>query len=408
MPKLNSNLLYSVIDQSAVSAGNFLTIVLGAKYLSVADQGKLVYLYSIYIGIVLVNISAFFNSANIVHQEFKSGACYKKILFYTQVGLAALFCGVIAIWLLSSTINKQWIPTWTEAVLACGFIFCQQISDFYRRSGYVFDYIACACRSSLWVYGSRILGMLIFQPSTLTEFLWVMTLPSVPILVVCLYTQYKNFRLKCNKNEVQAIINKHTQLSKWNVANSPLKWAGLHLPIILVAALHSIEAAAILGSIRAITTFANVFLELFETYIPSWLTQRHAENSQSLSSHCFDLLKMGTTFWLIGIIGIFFWGTSIVGLILGEFYVQYTFILYVSWLAVGLSFVGRVISLYYRITQDVIVEFVGSSFGLLVMLACIGVLQKGGAIAGAWILVIFQLSSLTGMFVYRKYKTHGK
>ncbi len=42
----------SLIDQCAVSGGNFLTIALGAAFLPIDEQGRLVYVYTAYIALV--------------------------------------------------------------------------------------------------------------------------------------------------------------------------------------------------------------------------------------------------------------------------------------------------------------------------------------------------------------------
>ncbi|MDV7396227.1 hypothetical protein RZS08_32840, partial [Arthrospira platensis SPKY1] len=52
----------------------------------------------------------------------------------------------------------------------------------------------------------------------------------------------------------------HWRLSGWLIMDAPLKWIGVHAPILLVGLLHSGEAAAVLGTVRALISFANVFL----------------------------------------------------------------------------------------------------------------------------------------------------
>lgn len=385
-----------------VSAGNFLTIAMGANYLSVFDQGKLVYLYTIYIALVLLNTAVFFSSANILRQEFRADLQYQYELtkYQSASALLTVTCLLIAGVLMQKGIGldlslKEWI-------LVCIFLFLQQITDFYRRSGYVFEKIQQSAISSAVAYGLRISGIALFQPSDLTEFLFIIIIASSPIALLMM----KNF-LSAKKHTINAILSSdqlrktHLRISKWTIFNAPLKWIGLHLPIILAGSLHSIEAAAIIGSVRSITTFANVLLEQLETFIPAWLASSATHSHKLLKKRSIYLLIAGAIIWVSGLILIGLLGEITLLYLLGPTYAKHSNLLYVIWFANGLYFAGRVISLHYRSMKNSKLEFYGSLAGTLALTFTIPTISKYGADGAAWSLVIVQAVSLLGLIGYR-------
>lgn len=401
MHKPIKQLTYSIVDQASVSAGNFLTIALGANLLSLADQGKLVYVYAIYVAVILFNISVFFSSANTVKNGLQSTECYQHLLLAYQLVSAVLISFLISVFLLFFHHKFNWQPSVEEYIYLFLFIVLQQIADYARRAGYIFNSIKFSTLSSFWLYGARILMILYFQPDNLSDFLLFLLLPTLPIVLFELTEYLRGCRLSCDEATRRKLIHIHFTLSKWSICNTPFKWAGLHSPILLVGALHSLQAAAILGSIRAITNFANVLLELLETFAPTWLASRVKHGHHVLRKSSLNLLYAGMVGWLLGLFVIWMFGEAVIAYALGRNYAEYASILYVIWIGNGIFFIGRVIGLHYRTKENTFLELMGSLSGGVGLLATIPLMASYGVWGGAWAFVIIQAFTLLGIQAYR-------
>ena len=407
MHNTRKHFLLSLVDQCAVSGANFLTIALGAAFLPIGEQGKLVYTYTAYIALVLFNVSAFFSTANIVRNEVNADDRYRYLLLSAQMFSAPLSSVMLLLGLIVFQGALQWQVTAQETALLLAFLIFQQFADFYRRSGYVFGWIGRSAGQSMWLYGTRIAAILYFRPESLSGFLLAMSLPALPPALrgVTEFIRDRGDYGDANRD----IARFHQGLSKWNVYGAPLRWAGLHLPILLVGALHSLEAAAILGTLRAITTFANVLLEMLETFVPAWLSARLQKGEKALRSGSLALLGIGALLWFGGAAAIALFGEALVLYVLGAQYAEYTLILHIVWLGNGIYFASRAVGLHYRMKQNSRLEFLGLAIGVGALLLSIPLIPLYGAWGGAWCLNIVQIATLASLLVYRlRYRISGR
>lgn len=402
MQKPQKNFLLSLVDQSVVSGANFLTIALGAVFLPIGEQGKLIYVYTTYIALVLLNVSVYFSAANIMAAEVGSQARYEGLLLKFQVATALLTSTLTLAVLAVFHQALAWQVSLIEATFLLLFLSAQQVADFLRRSGYVFGRIGNVTVQSLWLYGARIATLLYFRPDTLSGFLLLMLLPALPVALAGVGKLLSESRgyVDAWKDKNKNLLREHVNLSKWNILNMPIRWAGLHLPVMLAGALHSVEAAAILGTIRAITTFVNVLLEMLETFVPAWLSSKYQGGETTLRRGSMMLLYVGSAVWIVGALAIGTFGEAIVSLMLGAEYRHYTPILYIMWAANGIYFVGRAIGLHFRIKKNAFVEFAGLATGAFALPFAIPLIVYHGALGGAWCLAIVQMASLAGLLSY--------
>lgn len=400
MRKAKKHFFLSLVDQSAVSGANFLTIALGAAFLPLIEQGKLVYLYTAYIALVLFNVSTFFAVANILCKETESRR-YEYVLLKNQAFTAVLASLVVLAGLLVFREPLGWRITASEATLLLAFLAIQQLADFLRRKEYVFGNIANATLQSLWLYGARIGIILYARPEAVTGFLLAMLLPAVPLALIGLANLFRERSLFGDSKANADLVRRHLSLSKWNIYNAPVRWTGLHLPILLTGALYSVEAAAILGTVRAITTFVNVLLEMLETFVPAWLSSKLQSGEQSLRHGSMMLFHIGSAVWIAGAAAIFLFGEAVVAYMIGEDYRHYTPILYIIWAGNGIYFAGRTIGLHYRMRKNALFEFVGLTTGAIALLFALPLITLYGAWGGAWCLAVVQVATLAGMLGYR-------
>ncbi len=400
---MQRNLFLSLIDQIAVSGGNFLTIALGAHFLPIAEQGKLAYCLSAYMATVLVNVAAVFAVAPVDKHETVALVCYRLWLFRLQVLLAAAGTASILVfmWLLGARIG--WEISLSEAGMLALFLLVQQFADFKRRSAYIFDGAGEACRASLWTYGLRVGLLIAFRPASIIEVLAILACGAV-ISVLVLASDYVRFaRATCESNEQRNIMQLHQRLSFWSSLNAPLSWVCFFLPIFALGAIESEKAAAILASIRSIGNAANVALELLETIIPAWFAAAAARyGAADLKNASIRVLLVGTGLWLLGLLVILALGNPLIEWLLGSAYASHRNVLLVSWVGSGIHFVSRVVGLHHRSSKNTKVEFIGTIGGLLGLMPAIPIVDNYGIIGAAWAYVTVPVGIVVAQYIYLK------
>jgi hypothetical protein len=395
-------LALSLVDQGAVSAGNFLLVALGAQLLPVHEQGKLVYGYTAYIGLVLLNIALYFAVAPVVRTGLSEPGCYRSALFRSQMASALLSSGLVIAVFHSMESMLAWRASPVELVSLFAFLFLQQLADFHRRAGYVFERIGASMAGSLVGLAVRFTAIILVRPGDAAAYFFILALTALPGAVWALLAGIPPRDEGCPAAVRHALLRSHVGLSKWNVLNAPLMWCGLHLPILLAGALHSKEAAAVLGSIRAITTFVNVALELLETLVPAWLATKFPQGGMAaIRAAEVRMLVIGGGVWLSGALAILVGGEAILSLVLGDQYARHAPALLVIWLGNGVYFVGRVIGLHYRMARKTFMEMLGSVGGLFALLLCLPIIAAHGALGGAWSLFFVQVGVVVAFLGYR-------
>ena len=95
------NLIIAFLDQLFVSGGNFITLALGANFLSLDDQGKLCYVISLYAIATLINVALIFSVAPVIKKSLHSisHVFYRQQLLLVQllsaVSISLVLCYAI-------------------------------------------------------------------------------------------------------------------------------------------------------------------------------------------------------------------------------------------------------------------------------------------------------------------------
>jgi len=377
-----------------VSASNFLTIAFGAWLLPLPEQAKLIYVYTSYIALVLVNAATLFAAAPILRDEVPDPHAYRRHLLLTQIVIA--LAAVIVVDVVFSAYGSviEWQPTVAELLGLSSFLLIQQFADFNRRAEYVFGLVAIGAGMSVIALVLRVGGLLVVQPDNAQAFMVVLALSSLPGAVAAFWRGAWSTPLWWDRR----LLKQHISIARWSMASAPLRWSGLHLPIFLVGALSGAAPAAILASIRSLSTFANVFLELFETYIPSWMARRRVEAGlQAVKAAAIKLYVLGVAGWTTVFIVLLFFGDRLIGVALGPEYSQYSFILVILWIGNGVTFLVRVANIRHRVEGRSFLEFVGVIAGVMALVLTIPLVNMFGPLGGAWSIVLIQLSSVAAI-----------
>lgn len=381
-------LLGALTDQSAVSATNFLTIAIGAWMLALDEQSKLVYVYTAYYALVLFNASAIFSVAPMLRQDVADANAYRWKLLYTQIIIAVFGTVAFVQFFAHSGDWLGWVIAAPEMIWIFCFLAFQQLADFNRRACYVFGNIESASLLSILMLATRVALLLVVRPDDSTTFIMLLSISAIPGAVAA-------FARKLPVRHPHAdteVISRHFRLAKWNMLYAPLQWVCLHFPIFMVGALSGNWAAAVLASVRSVSTIANVLLELMETYVPNWMVARmkspEGEGAQNLTA---GIYKLGAGVWLSVAIVIAIFGEKILAVVLGSSYSEYWDILLLLWVGNGLYFIGRVHGVRHRIARRTSVELAGAAGGVFMLILTIPLFWSYGVYGGAWSIVVVQI-----------------
>jgi O-antigen/teichoic acid export membrane protein len=351
----------SFIDQTLVSGGNFLTVAICAHFLPLEEQGKFIYVFSSYIGLVLLNVSGIFQGAAVLAPS--KDQTYEPALARFQVYsalLMALFVGLI--WRLVGP-SLGWDISAYDAGLIITFLFFQQLTDFTRRSSYIFSTDQSALLSSLLTYPARLLALYLIVPSSVDVVLIILIASScIPTGVAI----RKANQSKLILSKWTELVLEHLNYSKLFIAGSVLSWLWAYAPVFILGMLQGKAAAALLASIRGISSMANIFIEQLETKaVADWSRQFHREGTKSVQSSIDRLNKIAFVFWALVMGIIYSFHESIVAIILGDQYLPYASVLMIAWIGYGAFYVARIYGIQHRTFGDNRIEFIAGIFGLL-------------------------------------------
>lgn len=351
----------SFIDQGLVSGGNFLTVAICAHFLPLEEQGKFIYVFSSYIGLVLLNVSGIFQGAAVLAPS--KDQAYGPALAKFQV------CSALVIALLVGLIWKfagpslDWNISNYDAALIAIFLLFQQLTDFTRRSSYIFSDDQSALISSLLTYPIRLLALYLVMPRSVDIVLIILIASScIPTAMALREANQSNLE----NSKWTKLVLEHLSYSKLFIAGSLLSWLWAYAPVFILGMLQGKAAAALLASIRGISSMANIFIEQLETKAAAdWSRQFHLEGIQSVKNAISRINKIAFAFWSIVMCIIVFFHEAIVTIILGNQYLPYARVLVIAWIGYGTFYIARIYGIQHRTFGDNRIEFIAGVFGLL-------------------------------------------
>jgi O-antigen/teichoic acid export membrane protein len=376
---------FSFFDQGLVSGGNFLTIALCAHFLPLDEQGKFIYVFSSYIGLVLLNVSGIFQGAAV--QAPLRDASYVSVLAKLQAYSALLMAILVGIVWLFVGPYLGWTLTLHEFTLIITYLFLQQLTDFTRRSSYVFSDAKNALLSSLWTYPIRLIVLFLVAPKTI-EGVLIILIASCAVSVGMTIKEINRSNIDFLKWREQAL--EHLNYSKLFIAGSFLSWLWAYSPVFILGMLQGKEAAALLASIRGISGMANIFIEQLETKAAAdWSRQYHSEGAASVKQSIYQVNKVALIFWIFVMLIIVMFNEGIVGFILGTQYSPYSKILIVAWVGYGAFYVVRIHGIAHRTFGDNKIEFVAGTSGVL-----------AAALCSFWLIPQFKVEGAAWVYVF--------
>lgn len=395
--------LVGILDQLLVSGGNFLTIAICAHLLPLSEQGKLTYVFSTYMGMLLLNVAAVYQGAAV--RAPSEHTAYLVTLARLQIVIALFTSLAVCLFWRSFGELLGWELTLEEMALLFAFLFLQQLSDFTRRAAYIFKSASGAMFSSLAIYPARIILLLILDHVSFQSVLTIMALTAILPASVNFFVIIRT-SVPAAYSWVKHAID-HLLYSRLFIFGAPLSWLWSYLPIFLLGAIEDKEQAALLASIRGISNVANVLMEQLETkVVADWARRKKQLNKNYIQNSSINLFRIGLLLWLIGFLIVTIFGEEITKFILGDTYAPYWGLLVIVWVGYGIYFIARVISIKYRVLGSNQIEFAANAIGATTALISGWVLISVlGTVGAAWVYVLIPASMVLGQLYFMQKDT---
>lgn len=335
----------SVFDQALVSGGSFLLLALGSHFLSMADQGKLGYINTAYIATIVINQALIFQWANVKTPTLDNKEEYQRFLFLLQTISASTIASVLTILLFIYSSFSGWQLLIKDWILLALFLLIQQITDFGRRSSYVFYSPTQAMFNSLFVYPARIAIIWILKPTNISAFLLILILTSVPMSI---YTVFKNRKAISVQSRFMAWTKQHLHEVNWLLISSPFSFVWAMIPIYIGGYLLTLNEIGLYTSLNSINNVGNVAMELLETEFSSKLGKIAINENQRIKKFIRNTLALGVIFWFAELLVLLMFRKTIILIVAGSDYLIGQDLLLLMWGGVIFMFLFRVDTVLLR------------------------------------------------------------
>jgi len=340
---------WSVFDQITVSSGNFLTIFLGAIFLSLENQGILVFLLVFYFFVLVMSISLVYAPIQNLYPGHKEKFIYiySAFLYHLFLSLVFIICVALLILFISSISNfgveKEVL------ILFLSFVLFQQIADFVRRVSYIFLTPKLSFLFSFLVYVPRI-GLLIFlMPSSLHDYIsFLFTATLVSSIVILMFFLRELFRSGILRFQLSSLYE-HIKFSRNIVYSAPIGWLAAYYPTVLLGVVSGPVLMGVLGTFRSLIGVANVLVEVIEVSLIPKLVQEYTAGNSEFVNRVFLFLICG--FVILSMFGVMIVYASFESVVskVNVSYLEYMNVFFILIGAYVSYFFFRIYILYFRV-----------------------------------------------------------
>lgn len=275
-----------LIDQALVSAANFTTGLLLARFLGPSNYGQFTLTYNLILlasGIQMALISAPMQVVGPQQSRNSADAYYRSVL-RLQAGFSLLL-GLIG--LVALAVLGRLFPHWglTGLALPVGLaaaLFVAQ--DFVRRFFFVRDVAVAALLSDVAAHGLRVLVLVALGWSiglTAQSAFWVIAL-TCALGVTALGLKPAFWAGASDRRALAHYWKEHWRSGKWLLADTVVFWFGGQMVVFYVAG-HVLSAEAV-GKIAAamnVVGVANILFLALENFVPSRAAHMYASSGRA-------------------------------------------------------------------------------------------------------------------------------
>ena len=387
-------------EQVLSSAGTFGTVILGARFLGVADQGALGLLFLLLALNTGVMVSFLFQPATVaVHGSMDDGTGPVFRRRFTSGGavLTALVVPLYGlIWwaLVAGSGRVVELIELVVVVLALLFVLA---ADFQRRSAYVLETPREAFLVSSLTTPPRLLALALLQPDTLITFFIILIATAAP---GALLVARGVVLASCGLAETVSFLRNHTAIYKVLLVVGPLTWLCQAAPIQLLGLTYDITFVGILTTLRSITNAANLIIEVVDTQFVASLARIRRERGPTASRRL--ILRLGTpifVLWMLGGAALDWFGPDLVRWLAGETYAAHAWLLLPLWGSSLTLLAYRVSSVYFQTAEQRDTVALGYGIGAAwSLIASVALVLPFGLTGAAWALMIGGLGIVVGQF----------
>jgi len=399
---------WALLDQAMISATNFLTGLMLARFLGIEDFGRFTLAWMVVLFVNSIHHALVISPMMSIGPQVSEGdkRSYYSACMLTQIGFSAVCFALV---LLGTATASRIFPEWRiegyALPLACaGLAF--QLQDFLRRHFFTLGRPATAFANDAVRYlgqSAILLWLLVYVEIDVVEVFLVIAGTS---LLATLVGSRHLERPEWNQSSLRATIRRHWRFSKWLTWSAIVTWASGSLFGIAAAALLGPAAAGALRAAQNVMGLTNVLFLGLENVMPVHAARHfHDGGRQRLVPY---LWRMGTMAGLataaIGAVAAAapgFW----LALLFGEQYREFGYLL--QWFA--LTQVAMVIRLplfaglrAMEQTRAIFISYCWAAlFSVVASYPMVYYLGLTGAAAGGLIAMIIHFIYLTSVFSSR-------
>ncbi|MDH5525603.1 MAG: hypothetical protein OEY01_16675 [Desulfobulbaceae bacterium] len=303
-----SHVNWALADQAMVSGVNFLTGILFARYLGIAEYGKFTL---VWMAVLFCNG---FQQAGIIAPMMSIGPkqhpneepAYYGAVFVQQVVWSTLCSLLLASGvLLSDFIKPEWQIRGLALPLATT-LFAWQMQDFLRRYFFVRNLGGKAFFNDALSYLGQLVALLIlFQlaPLNTERVLWLIGATSAFAVIVGIF---KLGHLVVQREKLIQVINKHWRFSKWMLASVIMQWVSGNFYFVAAGAVLGPVAVGGIKAAQNIIGVTHILFQAMENFAPAGATRALTQQGiAGLKSYLKGLTFFGTA--ATGSVALFAW-----------------------------------------------------------------------------------------------------
>lgn len=265
-----SHVSWALLDQALVSGVNFLTSILLARYLGLAEYGRLTLAWMAVLFFNSLQVAAIISPMMSIgpKQAESQVAKYYGAVFLNQLlwSTASFFLLLIGMWL-----SKFFRPEWNVQDLAfplAAALATYQLQDFLRRYFFVQGSAALAFLNDVISYfGQLFLLVILFLYTEIDAkmALWVIAGTSLAAVATGIFSLGN---LQFAQNDLTRISLQHWQFSKWLLGSAVMQWTSGNYFLVVAG---GVLGASTVGAIRAaqnIFGMTHVLFQGLENVVP--------------------------------------------------------------------------------------------------------------------------------------------
>ena len=294
----HSHVNWALADQMLVSGSNFVTSILLARVLGIAEFGRFTLAWMVILFVQSIQ-QAVINAPMMTigpKQEPDERPAYFGSVFVQQIVFAVLSAALTYSGVL---ISSAFFPDWGTAQLALPLtaaVFLSQIQDFLRRCFFTLERpaISFVCDFIRYLGQIGLLFWLFFSmPELLTSTmaLWVMVGTSI---LAILAASLKLPSLSWSAHSWRAVLSRHWHFSKWLSASAVMQWTTGNLFVLVAGVMLGSVAVGALKAAQNILGIAHILFQGLENSSPLHASQSFtARGNRGLSKYLKKLSLTG-------------------------------------------------------------------------------------------------------------------